>query len=71
MHIDVALITVSPPDNSGYVSLEISVDITKTAAEIAQYVVAEVNPNMPRTLGDSFLHMSEIDAFVENYVPFL
>ena len=71
MHIDVALITVSPPDNSGYVSLGISVDITKTAAEIAHYVVAEVNPNMPRTLGDSFLHMSEIDAFVENYVPFL
>ena len=71
MHIDVALITVSPPDNSGYVSLGISVDITKTAAEVAQYVVAEVNPNMPRTLGDSFLHVSEIDAFVENDVPLL
>lgn len=66
MPIDVALITVSPPDNSGYVSLGVSVDITKTAAEIAPYVVAEVNPNMPRTLGDSFLHVSEIDAFVEN-----
>ena len=63
MHIDAALITVSPPDNSGYVSLGISVDITKTAAEVAQYVVAEVNPNMPRTLGNSFLHVSEIDAF--------
>jgi GNAT superfamily N-acetyltransferase len=71
MHIDVALITVSPPDNRGYVSLGISVDITKTAAEVAQYVVAEVNPNMPRTLGDSFLHVSEIDAFVENDVPLL
>ena len=69
MPIDVALITVSPPDNSGYVSLGISVDITKTAAEMARYVVAEVNPNMPRTLGDSFLHVSEIDAFVENDVP--
>lgn len=71
MPIDVALITVSPPDDSGYVSLGISVDITKTAAEVAQYVVAEVNPNMPRTLGNSFLHVSEIDAFVENDVPLL
>ncbi len=69
MPIDVALITVSPPDNNGYVSLGISVDITKTAADMARYVVAEVNPNMPRTLGDSFLHVSEIDAFVENNVP--
>ena len=49
----------------------ISVDITKTAAEMARYVVAEVNPNMPRTLGDSFLHVSEISAFVENDVPLL
>lgn len=71
MPVDVALITVSPPDDNGYVSLGISVDITKTAAEIAPYVVAEVNPNMPRTLGDSFLHVSEIDAFVENDIPLL
>jgi acyl-CoA hydrolase/GNAT superfamily N-acetyltransferase len=69
--IDVALITVSPPDKNGYVSLGISVDITKTACEAADYVVAEVNPNMPRTLGDSFLHVSEIDAFVENDIPLL
>lgn len=71
MPIDAALITVSPPDDSGYVSLGISVDMTKTAAEIAPYVVAEVNPNMPRTLGNSFLHVSEIDAFVENDIPLL
>jgi len=71
MPIDVALITVSPPDLNGYVSLGISVDITKTAAEVARYVVAEVNPNMPRTLGDSFLHVSEISAFVENNAPLL
>ena len=69
--IDVALITVSPPDPNGYVSLGISVDITKTAAETAPYVVAEVNPNMPRTLGDSFIHVSEISAFVENDAPLL
>jgi acyl-CoA hydrolase/GNAT superfamily N-acetyltransferase len=71
MPIDVALITVSPPDMNGYVSLGISVDITKTAAEVAPYVVAEVNPNMPRTLGDSFLHVSEISAFVESNAPLL
>jgi len=71
MHIDAALVTVSPPDKNGYVSLGISVDITKTATEVADYVVAEVNPNMPRTLGDSFLHVSDIDAFVENDMPLL
>ncbi|MBN1637216.1 MAG: GNAT family N-acetyltransferase [Deltaproteobacteria bacterium] len=71
IHLDVALITVSPPDKNGYVSLGISVDITKTAAEVANYVVAEVNPNMPRTLGDSFMHVSEIDAFVESDIPLL
>ncbi|MFO7569074.1 MAG: GNAT family N-acetyltransferase [Smithellaceae bacterium] len=69
--VDVALITVSPPDLNGYVSLGISVDITKTAAQTARYVVAEVNPQMPRTLGDSFLHVSEISAFVENDTPLL
>ncbi|MCK7507319.1 MAG: GNAT family N-acetyltransferase [Desulfobacterales bacterium] len=71
MPIDVALITVSPPDMNGYVSLGISVDITKTAAEVARYVVAEVNTNMPRTLGDSFLHVSQISAFVQNDAPLL
>lgn len=71
MPIDVALITVSPPDNNGFVSLGISVDITKTAADVAGYVVAEVNPNMPRTLGDSFLHVNKIDAFVESDKPLL
>jgi acyl-CoA hydrolase/GNAT superfamily N-acetyltransferase len=71
LRIDVALIQVSPPDKNGYVSLGISVDITKTAAEVASYIIAEVNPNMPRTHGDSFLHVSEIDAFVENDVPLI
>ncbi len=71
MPIDVALITVSPPDMNGYVSLGISVDITKTAAEVARYVVAEVNTNMPRTLGDSFLHVTQISAFVQNDAPLL
>lgn len=71
MHIDVALITVSPPDKNGYVSLGVSVDITKTAADTARYIIAEVNPHMPRTHGDSFIHVSRIHAFVENDAPLL
>ena len=69
--IDTALITVSSPNKSGFVSLGVSVDITKTAVELADYVIAEVNPNMPRTMGDSFVHVKEIDAFVENDEPIL
>ncbi|MEA3222097.1 MAG: GNAT family N-acetyltransferase [Thermodesulfobacteriota bacterium] len=71
IHIDTALISVSPPDRYGYVSLGVSVDVTKTAAENADYVVAEVNPNMPRTMGDSFLHVSRINAFVKTNDPIL
>lgn len=71
MYLDVALIQVSPPDNHGYVSLGVSVDITKTAAQAADYVVAQVNAAMPRTLGDTFLHVSEIHAFVEHDEPLL
>jgi len=67
--IDVALIQVSPPDAHGYCSLGVSVDITKSAAETASIVIAEVNPNMPRTLGNSFAHMDHIDILVENNEP--
>lgn len=69
--VDVALITVSPPDRAGYVSLGISVDVVKSAIEAADVVLAELNPAMPRTHGDSFVHLSEIDAFVECDVPLL
>ncbi|MDR1496611.1 MAG: 4-hydroxybutyrate CoA-transferase [Clostridiales Family XIII bacterium] len=62
---DVALISVSPPDENGFVSTGVSVDYTHQAVRTAQYVVAQVNPRMPRTLGESFLHVTEIDAFVE------
>ena len=61
MHIDIALVQVSPPDTHGFCSFGVSVDVVKAAVESADYVVAEVNPNMPRTLGDSFLHVDEID----------
>ncbi len=64
MHLDTALIQVSPPDKYGYCSFGISVDIVKSISEAAEAVVAEINPNMPRTLGDSFIHMDDIDAFI-------
>ncbi len=64
MHMDTALIQVSPPDRYGFCSYGINVDIVKPIAESAENVVAEINPNMPRTLGDSFIHMDDIDAFV-------
>jgi len=64
MHIKTALIQVSPPDNFGFCSFGINVDITKPVAESAEYVIAEINPKMPRTLGDSFIHMDKINAFV-------
>lgn len=66
---DVAMITISPPDGNGYCSLGISVDYTKKAVETAKTVIAEVNPSMPRTLGDSFVHVFDIDHFVEVDTP--
>jgi len=62
--LDAALIQVSPPDAQGMVSLGVSVDIVRTAAENASLVIAQVNSRMPRTHGDSFLHVHEIDWLV-------
>ncbi len=62
--IDVALISVTPPDINGLCSLGVSVDIVKSAAANARYVIAQVNSRMPRTFGDSFLHVNTIDALV-------
>lgn len=67
----VALIQVSPPDRHGFVSLGTSVDHNKASVAHAKTVIAEVNPQMPRTHGDSFLHVSEIDYFVECDHPVL
>lgn len=64
VRVDVALIQVSPPDAHGYVSLGVSVDIVRAAIDTADLVLAEVNPNMPRTHGDSFLHTSRIAHLV-------
>lgn len=62
--VDVALIQVSPPDNHGYCSLGTSVDIAKAAVDTAKVIIAQVNPRMPRTHGDGFLHTSRFDAMV-------
>src|SRR5438552_3426156 len=69
MPIDVALIEVSPPDSHGFCSFGVGVDTTLTAAKCARYVVAQVNNYMPRTYGDSFIHVSDIDAVVESSRP--
>ncbi len=62
--VDVALISVSPPDANGLCSLGVSVDIVKSATANAKYIIAQVNAKMPRTFGDSFLHVGEIEAMV-------
>ena len=62
--IDVALVQVSPPDAHGYCSLGTSVDIARAVVETAKHVIAQVNPLMPRTHGQGFIHISKIDAMV-------
>jgi acyl-CoA hydrolase len=67
--LDVALVQVSPPDRFGYCSLGVSVDITRSAVEHAAVVIAQVNPKMPRTSGDSFVHVDEINWLVTYEEP--
>ncbi|MCP4185917.1 MAG: acetyl-CoA hydrolase, partial [Hyphomicrobiales bacterium] len=62
--LDAALVQVSPPDKFGYCSLGVSVDITRSAVEHAAVVIAQVNPRMPRTWGDSFVNVGDIDWLV-------
>jgi acyl-CoA hydrolase/GNAT superfamily N-acetyltransferase len=71
MKIDVALVTVTPPDEHGFCSLGISVDVVRAAVDTAEIVVAEVNAHMPRTHGASFVHVDDIDFFVESDRPIL
>ncbi|MCL4539006.1 MAG: 4-hydroxybutyrate CoA-transferase [Bacteroidetes bacterium] len=71
IEIDVALIQVSPPDEHGFCSFGVGVETTKAATEVARSVIAQVNPNMPRSLGDSFIHVSKIDRVVETDVPIM
>jgi 4-hydroxybutyrate CoA-transferase len=67
--VDVALIHVSPPDEHGFCSLGIEVGLTKSIAESAHIIIAEVNQQMPRTLGDSFIHVSKLDHVVPVNYP--
>jgi len=63
--LDVALIHVSPPDVHGFCSLGTSVDIARAAVDVAKIVLAQINVNMPRVHGDGFVHISEIDDYIE------
>jgi 4-hydroxybutyrate CoA-transferase len=65
LKLDVALINVSPPDKHGFCSLGVSVDIARAAVDCATTVVAQINPWMPRTLGDALVHLNDIDFAVE------
>ena len=71
MPIHVALIQVSPADDFGWMSLGVSVDVTLAAAQSADLVIAQVNANMPRVLGRSFIHVNDVDCFVEHDEPLL
>lgn len=62
--INVALVQVSPPDSHGFCSLGTSIDIVLAALESSSYVIAQVNPKMPRTHGDGFIHVKKLDAMV-------
>lgn len=67
--LDVALLHVSPPDKHGLCSLGVSVDVARSAAKHAKHIIAQVNPNMPRTHGDGFIHISKIHTLVEAQDP--
>jgi itaconate CoA-transferase len=71
MEIDVTLTTVSPMDRAGFFSFGTTNDYISTAARHCRRLIVEVNPNMPRVFGDALLHVSEVDAIVENDLPLL
>ncbi len=69
--IDVALVQLSYPDQHGYMSYGISVDIVKSAVENADIVIAQINKNMPRVLGDSFINLRDVDFVIQHDEPLL
>ena len=71
MEIDVALLHLSPPDEHGFCSFGVGVDCTKAAAQRAKVRIAQINPNMPRALGDSFIHVRKLDYIVEVDEPII
>ena len=71
MPVNVALVQVTPPDDFGWMSLGVSVDITLAAAMSADLVIAQVNEQMPRVMGQSFLHVNDVDHIVEHEEPLI
>ena len=69
MPLDVALLELSPPDSHGFCSFGVGVDTSLTAAKYARRVVAQINDQMPRTYGDSFVHVNQLDAIVDSSRP--
>ena len=69
LRVDVALLTVSPPDARGFCSLGASVDVARAAAQCAGSIVAVVTPRAPRTFGDALIHISQLDVVLERDVP--
>jgi len=71
LHVNVAMVQVSPPDKHGYVSLGTSVDATLAAVEYADTVIGVINPNVPRAFGDAMIPMDMIDIFCEDNTPLI
>ncbi len=71
LKVDAAIIQVTPPDKVGYCSFGVGVEVVKRAAEAAGYVIAQVNPRMPRTQGDTLIHIDRIDALVPKEEPII
>ena len=69
--VDVALIQTSPPDKNGYMSLGVSVDITKAAVENASKIIVQVNSHMPRVHGETFVHIKDVDFIIPHDEPLL
>lgn len=67
--VDVALVEMSPPDAAGWCSLGVSVNVCRAAVESARIVIAQINPQMPRTCGNSFISVKKIDWFIEHSAP--
>jgi len=67
--IDVCLLQCTPPDQYGYLCLGVSADVSHSVAQCAKHVIVEINDQMPRTMGDTFLHVSRVDAFIETSHP--
>jgi acyl-CoA hydrolase len=69
VNVDMAIITASPPDSRGYMSLGVAIDVARIVIRKAGIVVVEVNPNMPVTYGDTSIHVDQADYFIESQEP--